>query len=166
MTVDSYAYLPRAFRPMYENAPTFDHEPVWSSFDMPLAEAKIALLSSSGIFLHGTEEPFDTEREKLNPTWGDPSLRLIPSSVVQDQVGASHLHINTADVMTDINVALPIHRLHELVLAGVVGSVAEIHFSTMGFQAEGADEWRTTTGPEIVGHCEDMEVDAVILAPA
>ena len=33
MTVDSYAFLPRAFRPIYEAAPQFDHPPVWAGFD-------------------------------------------------------------------------------------------------------------------------------------
>ena len=166
LIVDSYAYLPRAFRPMYENTPTFTHEPVWSPFEKSLSEARIALLSSSGIFLPGSQAPFDMETERQNPTWGDPTLRLIPASVTQNQVGASHLHINTADVIDDINVALPIHRLAELAADGVIGSVADVHFSTMGFQAEGAQEWRTETGPDIAGHCQDMEVDAVILAPA
>ena len=166
MPVDSYAFLPRAFRPMYENSPQFTHEPAWAEFAKPLAEAKVALLTSAGLFTPATQSPFDVERERLEPTWGDPTMRIIPNHVTQDQIGASHLHINTADLLEDFNIALPIDRLAELVAAGTVGSAAEEHFSLMGFQSEGADVWRTETGPEIAARCHDMAVDAVILAPA
>jgi D-proline reductase (dithiol) PrdB len=166
MPVDSYAFLPRAFRPMYEAAPQFDHEPVWAAFDTPLDEARIGLLSSAGIFLAGEQEPFDVERERREPTWGDPTLRIIPNDVTQSQLDATHLHINTTDLLTDMNVALPIGRLNELADAGAIGSAAPEHYSVMGFQEGGAEVWRTTTGPEIAAHCHAADIDALILAPA
>ena len=166
MTVDSYAFLPRAFRAMYEAAPQFDHEPVWASFDKPLGEARIGLLSSAGMFLAGEQEPFDIERERREPTWGDPTLRVIPDDVVQSQIDATHLHLNTADFLADMNVALPIRRLDELAEAGVIGSAAPEHYSLMGFQEEGAELWRTEVGPEIAARCHAAEIDALILAPA
>jgi len=166
MTVDSYAFLPRAFRPMYEAAPRFDHAPEWAEFDMPLADARIGLLSSAGVFLADEQQPFDVERERREPTWGDPTLRIIPNDVVQSQVDATHLHINTADLLTDLDVALPIQRLDELVNRGEVGSASPEHFSVMGFQQDGAEVWRTTTGPEIAARCHAVDIDALILAPA
>jgi D-proline reductase (dithiol) PrdB len=166
MTVDSYAFLPRAFKAIYEAAPQFDHEPVWAEFDKPLAEARIGLLTSAGIFLAGEQEPFDVERERREPTWGDPTLRVIPNDVEQSQVGAAHLHINTADLLTDMNVALPIGRLNEFAAEGLIGSAAPEHFSVMGFQEQGAEVWRTTTAPEIAARCHAAEIDALILAPA
>jgi D-proline reductase (dithiol) PrdB len=166
MTVDSYAFLPRAFRAIYEAAPQFDHEPVWASFDKPLGEARIGLLSSAGMFLAGAQEPFDVERERREPTWGDPTLRIIPNDVVQSQIDATHLHLNTADFLADMDVALPINRLNELAEAGEIGSAASEHYSVMGFQEDGAEVWRTTTGPEIAARCHAAEIDALILAPA
>lgn len=166
MPVDSYAFLPRAFRPMYETTPQFDHDPVWAELRKPLEQAKVALLSSAGMFLPGHQEPFDVEREKREPTWGDPTLRVIPNDVRQDAIDATHLHINTADLLRDMNVALPIDRLNELASAGVIGEAGEEHFSVMGFQQEGADAWRTETGPEIVARCHAADIDALILAPA
>jgi len=166
MTVDSYAFLPRAFRPMYEAAPTFDHAPMWAEFDKPLADARIGLLSSAGMFLAAEQEPFDVERERREPTWGDPTLRIIPNDVTQSQIDATHLHINTADLLIDLNVALPIERLNELVEQNVIGSASPEHFSVMGFQQEGAEVWRTTTGPEIAARCHALDIDALILAPA
>ena len=166
MTVDSYAFLPRAFKAMYEAAPQFDHEPVWANFDKPLADARIGLLSSAGMFLAGDQEPFDVERERNEPTWGDPTLRIIPNDVTQSQIAATHLHLNISDFLVDMNVALPIQRLNELVADGTIGSAASEHYSVMGFQEEGAEVWRTETGPEIAARCREADIDALILAPA
>ena len=166
MTVDSYAFLPRAFRPMYEAAPQFDHSPVWADLDTPLADARIGLLSSAGMFITGQQEPFDVERERREPTWGDPTLRIIPNDVAQSELDATHLHINTADLLADMNVALPIERLNELVEAGEIGAASPEHFSVMGFQQAGAETWRSTTGPEIAARCHTVDIDALILAPA
>ena len=166
MTVDSYAFLPRAFRALYEAAPRFDHEPAWTEFDAPLDRARIGLLSSAGIFLADGQPPFDVERERREPTWGDPTFRIIPNDVRQSQLDARHLHINTHDVLTDMNVAMPIDRLNELADHGVIGSASPEHYSVMGFQEEGAEQWRTTTGPEIAARCHAADIDALILAPA
>lgn len=166
MSVDSYAFLPRAFRTLFDAAPEFDHGPVWSAFDKPLEEAKIALLSSAGIYLPAEQEGFDVERERAEPTWGDPTLRTVRSSVSQAEIAATHLHIRTDDLVQDIDIALPINRLNELVAEGWVGAVPDEHFSVMGFQAEGAEVWRTVTGPDIAARCHAADIDALILAPA
>lgn len=166
MTVDSYAFLPRAFRPLYEAAPHFDHEPVFAEFDTPLDQARIGLLSSAGIFLADSQPAFDVERERAEPTWGDPSYRIIPNDVRQSHLDARHLHINTTDLLVDMNVALPIERLNDLADDGVIGSASPEHYSVMGFQEEGAEHWRTTTGPEIAARCHAADIDALILAPA
>jgi D-proline reductase (dithiol) PrdB len=166
MAVDSYAFLPRAFRPIYEAVPPSELDPAWAPFEKPLGQAKIALLSSAGMFLRSEQEPFDVERERQEPTWGDPSFRIIPAGVTQPEIDATHLHINTADLLTDLNIALPLQRLQELAEAGAIGAMAEEHYSLMGYQEEGAEVWRTRTGPEIAARCHAADIDALILAPA
>ena len=166
MTVDSYAFLPRAFRRLYEAVPEQSHEAVWATLTKPLSEARVALLSSAGLFLKDQQQPFDVERERKEPTWGDPTMRLIGAGSTQDQFGATHLHLNTADLLRDANIALPIDRLNEQVAQGAVGSAARFHISVMGYQQEGAEVWRTTTGPEIAARCHAEDIDALILAPA
>jgi D-proline reductase (dithiol) PrdB len=151
---------------MYEAAPQFDHDPVWAEFTKPLDEARIALLSSAGMFMSNSQEPFDLERERREPTWGDPTFRVIPNDVAQSQIDVSHLHINTADLLEDMNVALPIQRLNELVDAGIVGAAASEHYSLMGYQQEGAKMWETEIGPEIAARCHAVDIDALILGPA
>jgi len=166
MTVDSYAFLPRAFLPLYEAVPQQHHDPVWAPFDGPIGDATIGLLSSAGIHLPASQAAFDVERERREPTWGDPSLRVIPVDADQEEIDATHLHINTADIIRDLDIALPIHRLTELADEGVIGRAADEHYSVMGFQEEGAEVWRTETGPEIAAACHAAEIDALILAPA
>ncbi len=151
---------------MYEAAPVADHDPVFTPMPVPLAEARIGLLSSAGLFVASSQEPFDVERERREPTWGDPTLRMIPRGVDPDDLDARHLHINTSDLLADRNIALPIDRLDELVEAGVVGAAADEHVSVMGFQEEGAEVWRTTTGPEIAARCHAADITALVLAPA
>ena len=166
VSVDSYAFLPRAFRSLYESSPEFDHDPVFADFDIPLEEATIALLTSAGIYVLGEQDGFDVERERNDPMWGDPTLRTIRSDITQSEIGATHLHIRTDDLLADMDIALPTNRLHELVAEGWVGAAAPEHFSVMGYQAEGAEVWRTTTGPEIAARCHAADIDALILAPA
>ncbi len=166
MPVDSFAYLPRSFRAEYETVADPPAEPVWAPLAVPIEQATVALLTSAGLYLRDAQEPFDVERERREPLWGDPTYRLIPRDVRQEQVAAAHLHLNTRDFGIDFNVALPIRALEELVAAGEVGAAAAQHYSFMGFQARGLQEWRERYGPEVVEHLRAGAVDAVILAPA
>jgi len=165
--VDSYRFLPRSFRARYEAmAPGPDATgPVWAPFPVRLAEARIALLSSAGLHVQGSQDPFDAEGERRNPLWGDPSWRPIPGRTAQGELGMMHLHVNNTDVLADHEVALPLRALDELVAAGAVGAAAPTHFSVMGYQEEGLDIWRNRSGPEIVEVLRDEHADGVVLAP-
>ena len=166
MPVDSYKYLPRSFRPAFEAFPVQDVEPVWAGLAVPVAEAKIALLSSAGFYLKDSQPSFDLERERENPSWGDPTYRVIPRDVRQDQVGVAHLHINTRDLLDDFNVALPLRAFAELEADGALGELAKEHYACMGFQEDGCDVWRAEFGPELAGRLKDAAVQALVLAPA
>jgi D-proline reductase (dithiol) PrdB len=150
---------------MFEAAPQWDHEPAYTPMSRPASDATIGLLSSAGIHLR-TDPPFDLERERREPTWGDPTLRVISAGVQQTDIDAGHLHIRTDDILADLNIALPIHRLDELAATGVIGRSAHEHYSVMGFQEDGAEVWRTETGPDIAARCHAADIDALILAPA
>ena len=168
MRVDSFAFLPRSFRPLFERPPRLPgHEaPVWAPFERRLAESRIALLTSAGLYLKATQAPFDGEREKREPTWGDPSWRAIPADVPTAALGMMHLHLNTADVLADHEIALPTTRLAELVREGLVGASTSRHFSVMGFQQAGLEAWRSETAPAIAAALREEGADGVVLAPA
>src|SRR5258708_12829111 len=82
MVVDSFKFLPRSFRPLYEGRGPFPGEeaPVWTPFGKRLAGSRIALLTSAGIYLKPSQPPFEIEREKMHPEWGDPSWRAVPEA--------------------------------------------------------------------------------------
>ena len=46
------------------------------------------------------------------------------------------------------------------------GRLADEHYSFMGYQERGCQEWRTHYGPELVRRLQDAGVHALILAPA
>lgn len=165
--VDSFAFLPRSFRALYADVPPFPGEehPVWAPFEPRLADARIALLTSAGLHVEGHQAPFDAERERQEPTWGDPTWRAIPSDVAPGALGMTHLHVNDADVRADHNVALPTAVLGQLVADGVVGSATPRHASVMGYQEAGLEVWRATTGPEIAAMLREDGADGVVLAP-
>jgi D-proline reductase (dithiol) PrdB len=165
--VDSYRFLPRSFVPMYENPTPLpgEEEPVWAPFEKRLAGASIALVTSAGLSIEGEQEPFDMDRERREPTWGDPSFRVLPHGLGARKLAMSHLHVNNTDILSDRNVALPVDRLDELVAEGRVGSAAPAHVSVMGYQQSGLDVWRDETAPAVVELLRSQGTDGVILAP-
>ncbi len=164
--VDSYRFLPRSFRPAFES---FPEQPVTVSAArprVPLPQARVALLTSAGLYLEGRQQPFDLERERREPRWGDPTFREIPRDARQDEIGMAHLHLSADDVLQDFNIALPIDAFAALEREGAFGSLAQRHYSFMGYQGESTRAWEEEQGPELVRRLEEDRVDLLILAPA
>ncbi len=142
-----------------------NHPPIpWTPVEKPLAEAKVALLSTAGLSMKG-DTPFDMEFERQRPTRGDPSWRKLRADATAADIEANHLHIDTGYVLRDLNVALPLDRLRELVGEGVVGSLAESHYSIMGYQGNDSSTLVGTSAPEIADAMRSEEVDLALLAP-
>lgn len=167
MIVDSFAFVPRSFRRLYEEVRPFKGEgdPVWASFGRRLTDATIAVVTSAGLYVQGRQDAFDIERERREPRWGDPSWRAIPDGVRTNELGMTHLHVNNDDVLADHNIALPTDVLGDLVDEGFVGAITPEHVSVMGFQEEGLDVWRERTAPEVAARLHDHGTDGVVLAP-
>jgi D-proline reductase (dithiol) PrdB len=167
--VDSFKFLPRSFRPLYEGRGPFEGEaaPVWAPFQKRLAESRIALLTSAGIYLKRSQPSFDLEREQTHPDWGDPSWRAIPASTQAADIGVAHLHINDEDLLADPEIALPMRLLARLANEGegLIGSAVTEHVSVMGYQDRALRDWRTTTAPQLVAHLQGQGADGLILAP-
>ncbi|MFQ5380231.1 MAG: glycine/sarcosine/betaine reductase selenoprotein B family protein [Dehalococcoidia bacterium] len=166
MPVDSYKYLPRSMKAGYEATPASDEPYVMTPLAKPLHRATVALMTSAGVYLKDSQEPFDIEREKREPTWGDPTYRVIPVDVRQEQIGATHLHINTDDILKDVNVVLPFRAFRKLEQEGAIGKLAPEHYSFMGFQENHAASWRNDQGPELAARLKERSVDVLLLAPA
>jgi len=169
MTVDSFKYLPRLIGLIYENTEVNKEIPIpWTPLGKPLSECKFGLVTSGGLFQRGVEPPFNLERERNEPTWGDPSYRTIPADISQDELGVSHLHVNDEPVKADIDILLPIHRFQELSDEGIIGGVAKNHYSFMGFQGYPPYPlaWRDKYAPEVAEKFKAEGVDCVLLTPS
>lgn len=95
---------------------------------------------------------------------GDPSYRVIPCTATEPDIVASHLHIENAYLQQDLDVALPLRRLDELVRAGVVGGVAPSHYSFQGYLLD-PTEFLATSVPAMVEQMKRERVDAAVFVP-
>jgi D-proline reductase (dithiol) PrdB len=166
MTVDSFKYLPRSIAAYYQTLVVQKADPIpWTPLAKPLNRCRVVAITTAGIYDKDREPSFDAEREKREPMWGDPTYRRISREIRQEQIGASHLHINHRDMLADLNTVLPLQRLAELESQGVIGSLSETNYSFMGYQPN-TTEWREHYGPEVAGLLKDDAVDAALIAPA
>lgn len=169
MPVDSFKFLPRLIEMFYRmtDVPAPDMIP-WTPLSKPVQDCKFGLITSAGLYDRTQDEPFDLERERQEPSWGDPSMRMLPSNLSQQEVGVSHLHLNTKPILEDFNIVLPLERFQTLQQSGEIGELARFHFSVMGFQGFPPDTtiWREETGPQIAQHFKSEEVDCILLTPA
>jgi D-proline reductase (dithiol) PrdB len=136
----------------------------WKPLAKPLNQCTVALVTSAGLSLK-TEPPFDMEREKREPTWGDRSFRAIPRDASEKDINANHLHINTDYILEDINVILPLTRMAEFESQGVIGRLAPTAYSFYGFQWESTEFLQEAIEP-ISRKMREEGVDAAILTPA
>ena len=107
----------------------------------PLAESRVALISSAGLRLRD-DAPF-TEY----------------AVDIQDHMNASH---DRTGYLQDLNTIFPLDRLEEMEAAGEIGSVASYHYSFMGATDPTALESQARSLAKIM--IKD-EVDVVLLCP-
>ena len=163
--VDPYRYESRLNKRIVESwiAREPQREIPWAPLNKPLADCRVALLSSAAL-AHKDDKPFDQEGERRNPWWGDPSYRILPATIAPEDVRIYHLHVRPDHARADLNVILPLDRLRELAAAGVIGDVAPTHYSIMGYILDETELLRDTV-PAIVARLRAEEVDVLLLAP-
>jgi len=165
-TVDGYRFLPPGLAAWFRTfipGEDFEGSIPWSPMSKPLSKTTFALITSSGISVK-TDPPFDMEREKNEPTWGDPSSREIPRSTTEKDIQVNHLHINTKHILDDINVILPLARMAELENEGIIGSLAPTAYSFYGFQFQSMAFIEQGIEP-MADRMRKEGVEAVILTP-
>jgi D-proline reductase (dithiol) PrdB len=136
----------------------------WKPLQKPICETTFALVTSAGISMK-TDPPFDVEREKNEPLWGDPTSRKIPVSADETNIDVNHLHINTDYIKQDINVILPLQRFREFEREGLIGHLAATSYSYYGFQLN-PEVLLEQTIPGVVSSMKAEGVEAALLTPA
>ncbi len=136
----------------------------WTPLPKALNELTFSLVTSAGIN-HKSDPPFDMEREKREPTYGDRSFRKIPRDTMSADIDVNHLHINTDYIKEDINVILPLERMAEFEAEGIIGRLAPTTYSFYGFQLEG-DEFLNTAILPMAEKMKAEDVEVVLMTPA
>jgi len=165
--VDGFRFLPPGLKAWVKTfIPDEDFKgPIpWTPMSKPLSKVTVALVTSAGISLK-SDPPFDMEREKREPIWGDRSFRIIPKGTTEKDIDVNHLHINTTYIKQDINVILPLARMVEFEKEGIVGRLAPSAYSFYGFQWRNNDFLKEAIEP-ISKKMKLEGVEAVLLTPA
>jgi D-proline reductase (dithiol) PrdB len=165
--VDGFRFLPpglRAWVKTFIPDEDFKDSIPWTPMSKPLSKVTVALVTSAGISLK-SDPPFDMEREKREPIWGDRSFRVIPRGTTEKDIDVNHLHINTTHIKQDINVILPLARMAEFEKEGIIGRLAPSAYSFYGFQWQNNDFLKEAIEP-ISKKMKLEGVEAVCLTPA
>jgi len=120
----------------------------------PLAQRRVALVSTAGLHRRG-DRPFGV---------GAADYRVIPADSAARELVMSHVSTNfdRTGFQRDCNVVFPLERLRELAAAGVIGSLADYHYSLMG----ATDPRRMKkTAQSLAAILKADSVDAVLLVP-
>lgn len=166
MSVDSFKFMPRTLAESMKVWPYVDtsgEDIPWTPLEKKVSECKVALVSTGGFYCRD-DTPFDLEREKQEPLWGDPSFREIPRGIAQEEIGIAHLHYETSHALEDFNCMLPLGALEDLLAEGEIGDISEYHLSMMGYQPR-LGTFIKKTAPVMAKRLEEMDVDLVLLSP-
>ncbi len=142
------------------------YEP-WKSSDVPwapvtrsLENSMIALVTTAGVH-HKNQEPFDMKDRE-----GDPSYRTIDLTRPLSSLMITHDYYDHSDADKDINIVFPIERLREFEKEGLVGRVANSHYSFMGhITGRHVPTLINRTAPEVAQWLKKDHVDVVLLTP-
>lgn len=123
----------------------------------PLSRRRVAIISTAG--LHAGTDP------AFAPGEGATGYRVIPGDVNPATLKMSHLSVNfdRSGFRRDPEIVFPLSRLHELAAEGVIGSVADLHYSFMG--APFPPTRFEDKAREIAGLLHRDGVDAAVLMP-
>jgi len=157
-SVDEFSLPVRIFLRVY---PWRRIDPVpWTPLAKPLADCRVALVSSAG-FVLPEQPPFDGSIRG-----GDVSFRDIPSdastaTLIDTHRSASFDHTG---MHADANLAFPIDRVRELVARGRIASVNHRHLSFMG-SITAPGRLIRDTAPEAARQLVSDGVDVALLVP-
>ena len=167
----AYEWQAKAYGPEGAGKWAHDNGP-FTLLSKPVADSRIALLTSSGHFVEGDDpEPFGvkamTQEEatrRIREFLGEsPQLCAIPSDTPATSLCVRHGGYDVRAAETDPNVVFALDRLREIAGEGLIGEVAPTCYSFVGacsqlrLLKENAPEW--------VSRLKGENVDAALLVP-
>ena len=133
--------------------PSFDTNP-WVD-GPPLHERRLAIITTAGLHMRD-DRPF-----QLDP---NDFYRVIPGDVRPNDLVMSHISsgFDRSGFQRDWNVVFPLDRLREIVRDGIIGSLADFHYSISS--AHQAEEFKAPAY-EIADLLKKDKVNAALLLP-
>jgi len=133
--------------------PSFETNP-WVS-GPPLTERRLAIITTAGLHTRH-DRPF-----QLDP---NDFYRVIPGEVQANDLVMSHVSasFDRSGFQRDWNVVFPLDRLREMAAEGIIGSLADFHYSVN--TAHKPEEFQVAAA-EIAGLLKKDGVNAVLLLP-
>lgn len=164
--MDSFAHLDFASRQVVKAWIRSERpRPIpWTPLEKPVSDCRIALVSSGALAM-ADDEPFDQQRERDDPWWGDPSFRVIPQSARTGDVIGYHLHVPDM-ASQDLDVVLPTGVLQTLADEGRIGAPTDRHLSFQGYHLEPEAELLSRSVPKMIEVLRDERADIIVLAPS
>jgi D-proline reductase (dithiol) PrdB len=129
--------------------------PPWQPLRKPLAQSRLALLASGGIYMAGQVAFHHKD---------DPSLRAIPKTVATPQLRVTHFAYDKTAARSDPNVVFPIDTLRALVAEGFIGGMADHAYTFMG-GIYSARRVREELAPRITQMVLAEHADLALLVP-
>jgi D-proline reductase (dithiol) PrdB len=134
-------------------------ESPWTPLGKPVAQCRIAVLTTAGLYLAGAQPPF-----RATDIEGDWTVRELPGDVTVERIAIAHDHYDPARARADLNCVFPIDRLREMVDDGLIGELADVHYSISGYCTR-ADQVAEHTAPQVVARARQDRVDALLHIP-
>ncbi len=130
----------------------------FAPMEKPVNEARVALVSSAGLYLPG-QEPFTAEE-----ITGDPTFRELSRGVDLRETSIAHDHYDHRYALEDRNSVFPLDVLEDLAAAGEVGELTERHYSFSGYNTDAAAVVEGSA-PDLARRLKEAGTDAVLLVP-
>ena len=131
----------------------------WTPMGKPLAQSRLAVLTTAGLYVKGDQAPFDAANIE-----GDWTFRELPGEAFTDQLAIAHDHYPHDAAEKDLNAVYPLDRLNELVEEGVIGELAQHHYSISGYCTR-IDLLVENSISQLVDSLKAQQVDAVLHIP-
>ena len=131
----------------------------WTPFSKPLAECRVGLVTTAGLYCDGEHEPFDAANIE-----GDWSHREIPVAYPTEKLLIAHEHFNHDHALEDLNTVYPVESLRELAAEGVIGDLVSPVISISGY-CPPADRLIEKTAPLVVEALRAAGADIVLQVP-
>jgi hypothetical protein len=130
----------------------------WTPYSGKPSEQTFALVTTGGLYLKGSQPPFDTES-----IHGDISFREIPKTVRKEDLGIAHAHYDHRLAEEDFNTIFPIQRFIELEKEGIIGKLTPMHYSFS--YVNDVVSFITGTIPKFIAQIRAAGVDVLFLVP-